>query len=341
MQKILKLQHHKHTGALLAHEHTSFRGLALLLIVFACALIIIQKQASADSLIVTGKVAASVPTQPAVITLPLQGATLYGQSIAVQGTCEFVPPASVVVLQINGQFAGSTSCNVTGTFTIVTLLSPGVNSLVVRTMNITNDYGPDSAPVSVTLLQPAGSTSTDQAAGGGQSTIPSRSRTDVQTPQKQGSLEILSKTHYLLFGPQKPAAWAGFVRGGTPPYAVTISWGDERTDTYTVLDQQEQQFTHTYGAMKPHYVTITARDKYGLERTHHLVAVTPFVPIVRTEATPPPQTPSYIPTILAAFLSVAVLLSWYDLRIRKQQAFVTAKRNRPVNTKKRTRMRTK
>lgn len=327
MHKILKLQHRSHTGKLLAHHHTSFRGLTLLLIVFACSLAIIQKQASADSLIVTGKVAASVPTQPAVIALPLQGATLYGQSIAVQGTCEFIPPASVVVLQVNGQFAGSTSCNVTGTFTIMTLLNPGANSLVIRTMNITNDYGPDSAPIYVTF-QPSG-------AAGGQPPTSSRGRTNTQTPQTPGSLEILSKTHYLLFGPQKPAAWIGFIRGGTPPYAVTISWGDGQEDTYTVLDEQEQQFTHTYSAMKPHYVTVFAQDKRGLQRTHHFVAVTPFVPIVRTETTPRPGAPTYLPTILVALLSLAVLLSWYDLRIRKQQAFIAAKPHRSASTKKR------
>jgi hypothetical protein len=333
MQKILKLQHHKHTGSLLEHQHTSFRGIALLLVVTAAALGVIQKQVSAaDTIDVTGKISAVYPTVPAAITSPANNTVVYSNDVAVQGTCQYLPPASIVSISNNGTVVGSTSCTVTGTFTIAILLQPGSNVLVARTSNITDDYGPDSQSITIRYDAPI---------------APEAQQTNTSTPQSGSQpggassngtgepVRIIGRSAYIVFGPRKSAEWRGFIEGGTAPFSVTVDWGDGTVETFKNIRSEDLRLTHKYTIMKSQYVQIMARDALGQTTRATYIAVTPFVPRIITTITTPSrkdQTALIIAMASLAAVSLAVALAWYHLRFVQHQAFSvvqSTRRNSP------------
>lgn len=271
MKRLLHLQHHRHTGKKITHKHTSYRGLLLLVIVFGIALFLIHQSVQASEIITSAKVAAPTPSTPAVITSPTGGETVSSESVLIEGKCAYIAPSSIVELYIDGQFAGSTTCSSEGTFSTTLMLAPGVHQVSLRTVNITNDYGPDSALFPLTIKVPSDP---------GTSSIPPRSHenTASQVPQiSQNGVRIYSQSTYLLFGPDKDAEWTGYFEGGKPPYKVAIDWGDGTASNYTAPATAPQSFRHTYTKYQPFFVTITVTDSEGTQARMQLAAATPYV----------------------------------------------------------------
>jgi hypothetical protein len=153
MRHPIVLQAHDHTGKLIHHRHTSYGILALLLLLPIGLLGWVKSNmtqiAQADQLYVYAIVPAPVPTTPAVITSPSDGAVLSDQHGIVSGTCPIIVPAISVAIYDNGILLGSAPCT-DGLFQAQITLFLGKNELIARTFTVTGGSGPDSLPVHVT-----------------------------------------------------------------------------------------------------------------------------------------------------------------------------------------------
>src|SRR5882757_4742169 len=115
-----RLHPHKHTGKLLHHRHTSYRALAVLLLLTGGILVrtewSMRQVAAADSLFVFATVPAPIPTMGPVILVPTDGSLTHDPNITVSGTCEAMTPATTIAIYSNGTLLGSAPCAPDGTF---------------------------------------------------------------------------------------------------------------------------------------------------------------------------------------------------------------------------------
>jgi hypothetical protein len=285
----------------------------------------------------SAKISAPYPTIPATINEPLDGAQLTNPNIDVRGTCEHLTPSSVVALYIDNVNAGSVPCASDGTYYLAVTLTGGTHSLLARTLNSTDDFGPDGTPVSVTYTPPA----PPPAAGGGtpgtssgrSGSSASRSTSGGATGQAGGGscanpspLTIESKDVNLDYGRYLPAKWQFSIHGGCAPYTLALDWGDGVTEHFLVDDSQTHEFSHAYAKMQPHY-TVTARvwDKDKLRTTYTMAAVTPNIPGAMVGSLKPVDLPfilTFEGTLIRAYflwllLLLLVALAWYDKHIKR------------------------
>lgn len=275
MHKLLQLQHHTHTGKRLAHHHTSWRALFLILVVFGGLVVGITERAAADSIVIKGKIPAPPVTQAAVITAPPTGITALQPQVTVSGTCQFSahPLVHIVEVYSGVTLLGSAICSADGTFSVTSELLAGENRLIARTVNITDDYGPDSAPVIVTYPfpgRPAGPPARSTPSGSQYGEVP-------MVVVQPGSMQLVSKSGYIVYGPGKAAVWVGNIEGGKGPFVYTINWGDGTIDKHTVSDRSEQTFTHAYTQFQSYEIVVTVVDANKASITRSFVAVTPFL----------------------------------------------------------------
>ena len=278
VHQALHLQHHRHTGRVLHHRHTSYRGLGLVLVLATAGIVGLNVMAkvTADSLYVSARIAAPIPTDAAVITAPVDGAVFHKNTLAVTGTCPVVTPRVVITIVDNGNSVGSAACDSSNTFTVPISVSPGDHTLVARSITITGDAGPDSDPVHITYIAP-------ETPPNPTPSTPSNSPTPT-TPNSSGQpadIEPLSITpgqDFIVYGPSRDATWLGTFNGGVPPYEVRIDWGDGTTDTYTITDHDQHSFTHHYHHMGSYDITVQITDSAGSTPIEHFAAVTPYIP---------------------------------------------------------------
>lgn len=317
-RKLLHLQHHRHTGKLLHHRHTSYRTLGVLIIVASSFLLFValfEQKTKADLLQVSAKVSGAIPTIPAVITEPAPGTQVNTTTITVKGTCEYLDEITIISLYDNGNLVGSTLCTPEGTFSITISVSVGGHQLLVRTNNITDDYGPDSEPVVITYVLPQ---NTPSQSNGAPNIAPQISQQNQASIGKR-PLNIKSKDPYLLFGPSKSAIWEGFVEGGSSPYTILIDWGDGSEDKYENINELQSIISrHQYQEMKSFYVTVKVKDRDNstIERTY--VAVTPYIPVSIVGATTytyiDPQ-PYYTSILAYIVLTAIIFVLWFDAKV--------------------------
>jgi len=148
----LHLQHHRHTGRLLHHKHTSYRSLAIVIGLAGLTIVgtSILARATADSLYVYARIAAPIPDDPAIITHPPDNTVTDKADLTLDGSCPVVTPQVVIASVDNGAETGSVPCDSSNNFSLRFTLQAGRNTLVARSYTITGDTGPDSAPVTVT-----------------------------------------------------------------------------------------------------------------------------------------------------------------------------------------------
>jgi hypothetical protein len=282
MQHILKLQHHRHTGKVLQHHHTSYRGIFVVLALVGIVLGMSHHtiRAYADEIVISAKISAPAPTVPATISTPGDNAAVTAPEITIEGTCEVINPAIIVAVYRAGQSIGSTTCQPDGTYSLEVTLVPGMNELVAHSINITNDFGPDSSTVHITYTPPPPITpsTTDEA----DAPIESPDQLDsVPLPDNESvallGLLVRSERAFVVFGPDKPAVWQGSFAGGIPPYRIEIDWGDDAKEIRDSVDTSSQELTHTYQKMHTHYVTFVISDASGQKVDYHFAAVTPYV----------------------------------------------------------------
>lgn len=247
----LKISHHKHSGRLRPHEHTSYLPLALLVLVVGLVLGVcsVSRTAGASpgpaagSIGLTGTVPKAAPTVAATITSPRQGQHFSTTPVTIAGACT---PKTLVEVYKNDIFAGSGPCSDSGSYSFEVDLLIGKNVLVARVYDVLNQAGPDSSPVTAYY--------------------------DAVPPQS-ASLDLLnfSGAQLLL---NTDAVFRGVfpgqllnvpvsIIGGTPPYAVNVQWGDSSNSVIARNDNVSFNAGHTYHKPGTYQITIQASDSQG------------------------------------------------------------------------------
>lgn len=291
------LAHHKHSGKVLAHHHTSYAALAFLLIlaaILASAVSVSTRADSTSSSLLSLTVLGSPPTTPATIDQPSNNDRFTTSTITVRGTC----PADVFVeIWRNGTFAGSTVCDASNLYSVLITLVPGQNDLVARVVDALGQYGPDSAAITVFYDAPPPPTPTPTPSPTPTSLpqptpAPTRSATPKPTgappsPKPTSSpnpgsapLLITSARHnYQGADPGTPVDWTLTIAGGHPPYHLTWEWGDGSSDTSYAQSVGDATMQHRYSRAGTYQVTVRAKDTLGHEAALQLVVIINGTPV--------------------------------------------------------------
>lgn len=248
-----------HTGKIRHHRHTSYGALAAALLLTFVPLVLASRSialAAADPVTLDNSVYAVVsapaPTTAPVISSVASGAVYTDNSpLTVAGTC---PSDTLIKVYKNDVLAGATLCR-NGRFSVQIDLFLGANTLIVRAYNATNNMGPESAPVTV------------------RKDLPGLSLIDLGQ-----QFFVTSDIYYKGVGVGESLSWPLTIRGGQAPYAISIAWGDRRTDLISKGIVGNFDIQHTYqkpgdGYKGSYDVTITATDAAGNKSFIHLVSI--------------------------------------------------------------------
>jgi hypothetical protein len=193
---------------------------------------------------IEGTVPGPPPSRAATIDIPKNGQSFSTLPITVAGTC---PPNTLVEIYKNNVFAGATDC-VRGSYTLQIDLFEGRNDLVAKVFDNLNQAGPVSATVTVTF-------SSKVATGGSR---------------------LILTTQFAKRGadPGSILNWPITISGGTPPYAISVDWGDNTTlDLISRKIPGNLNISHTYKQAGIYKVTIKASDANGNAAFLQLVAI--------------------------------------------------------------------
>ena len=130
----LSLIHHRHSGRLRPHEHTSYLPLGALLLAVGLLLGVYTSYAAspgpeAGSVGLSGVVPGKPPTVAPTIDTPRSGERFSTTPVTVSGTC---PKGTLVEVFKNKIFAGSTPCDNSGKYSMDIDLLIGANILLAR-----------------------------------------------------------------------------------------------------------------------------------------------------------------------------------------------------------------
>lgn len=194
----------------------------------------------------SGIIGSPPPTTAATISSPTQGQVFTTLPITVTGLCT---SGLLVKVFDNNVFMGSTTCT-SGSYSVKIDLFDGQNDLIVRVYDALDQAGPDSNKVTVTFNS------------GQFNTTGSRLVQLTSTYARRGA------------NPGQPLVWPIIVTGGTAPYAISVSWGDNKPD-----DLMSEQFPgvfniqHIYDTAGVYNIVVKASDKNGLTAYLQLVGV--------------------------------------------------------------------
>lgn len=293
MPKKLKLLHHKHSGKLQSHKHTSYIPLLALLLIVGFALIATTTYAwerpgpASSSISLTGVVAGQPPTVAAVIESPIDGQHFSITPVTVSGSC---PDNTLIELFKNDIFAGSTVCTADKNFSIDIDLMFGQNVLLAKVYDALNQAGPDSKIVTVYY-----------------DVLPTQSL-PLTGIRLEGSQLVLN-TDVAIKGvfPDKELVLPINVIGGTPPYAINIMWGDSKNSVVSRNDNATFNTTHTYSKAGTYQINLQASDANGRVAFISIAAIVNGQPSVTSASTASTSTtnqllllwPLYVCTIVA------------------------------------------
>jgi hypothetical protein len=269
----LGLPVHAHTGMRLHRRHTSYWAVVLFL-VGGALLIMTMQRTGADSYDVKAKVPAPLPTVAATITDPADGAAFKkAPQITVAGTCQILDPAVIVALWRGMQLLGAGVCDSNGTFSIPVTLVPGLNQITPRTVNITDDYGPDGVPVTYTFTEepvPVHKGGSVPPASTGSNGQPITAVPQALTPD----LVLTANAPFIVYVPGQPVDLPLHIAGGSAPYATTIAWGDGKQASQAVGAAGIFVLQHTYAGQIMYQIDAKAVDSESRSSHLQLVALT-------------------------------------------------------------------
>lgn len=233
-----------------------------------------DRVATADDLLVTATVPAPIPVGAPVFTAPDDNIVTDKPSIDFEGTCPVITPAVIIALYDGTTLLGSGLCRNDGTFSVTASLTSGAHTIVATVVTITGDNGESSDPLHITYTPPPTPvTPTNPTSPQTPSTPRPSMSTNVPSTDTIAPLDIISEKPFITFHSDLRAEWRGRFAGGVPPYSVTISWGDGKTDTYDVTGNDLQIFTHRYSQNRLYTFSITVQDSSGLTLKRNYVAM--------------------------------------------------------------------
>lgn len=255
----LKLADHRHTGKVIHRWHTSYVVLVILLLIVGFFLFIgsFRVLASDNNVSISVIVAGPFPTVGATITNPVDGTVVTDKTkIEISGTCS---EDLFVVIRNNSVPAGSTVCTGAGVFSLEIQLNNGENIISALNYDNYNQAGPITPSINVHLkrtdvttpeiTEPSPTVPTNPSIVFGvpiSSSDPSNPLNYLNSPdltnasstsscddfQVGSDLPTSSEPHVSivcmprLFLPKITQTLGFLAWGGTPPYAVSIDWGD-------------------------------------------------------------------------------------------------------------------
>jgi hypothetical protein len=212
--------------------------------------------AAADPVTADNSVYAVVPgpapkTAPAITSISEGTVFTNNDPVTVSGTC---PNDTLLKIYKNEVLSGATLCQ-NGRFSVQIDLFIGTNTLIVRAYNASNTMGPESAPLVVRKELPG----VNVAAIGQQ-------------------FFVTSDIYYQGISAGKSFSWPLTLTGGQPPFALSISWGDGKTDLISRGVSGTLNIQHTYdkpgsGFKGSYDVTVITTDAVGNKSFIHLVAI--------------------------------------------------------------------
>ena len=249
---------HEHTGRVRHHRHTSYAGLAFMIIMTGLLLLSISFTTSAatpavnpqsGSIGLTGTVRGPAPSVAATITAPHSGSHTTTVPITVSGSC---PTSTFVIITKNNAFAGATDCQGDNTYTLQVDLFSGQNVLSAEVSDALGQFGPASNPVTVFYDAPAGGTLSGTV---GQ------------------QLFLQSNVTVAAVAPQQSLTRTITIVGGVSPYAVSWDWGDGNTSLSTQTSDGTVSGSHTYDRAGNYRVIVKVSDSTGNTAFLQLVTV--------------------------------------------------------------------
>jgi hypothetical protein len=219
-------------------------------------------RAGADDIVVTAEVHAPLPSGPAVIEVPTDGAHFSAVPITVSGSCPADGTGAYIKLYRNNAFSGTAICNVSNHFELQSDLFPGANKLMAKIFNKTDDPGPDSNTPIVYYDVPI------------QPTQPSQ----PGLPVAQAPFLITTNFHYVGYHVGQSVKWELVITGGNAPYALNVDWGDgtnsvlsrKAPGTFTVEHRYSQEGNADMSSYK---IKIKGSDADGRQAFLQLFAV--------------------------------------------------------------------
>lgn len=272
----VSIAEHHHTGKLIHHRHTSHIILLGILVFLGLFLYVDQSIVSANnsggSVSVSVVVPGTAPVKGAVISLPINGSVVRNNIIDAKGTCQ---PGSFVAVQSNGITVGSTICNDSGMFELKIQLSPGKNTLTALNYDNLNQPGPVTPATIVTLQSDSTSKLESQPTApaipinpsiipGVNAAITDCSDYKIGSLPTGGDPKVSVVCVPRLFEPKLEQTLGVLVWGGTPPYAVSVDWGDGSSSTLISLKSQSyRKETFSYKSAGNYKITFNLKDSNG------------------------------------------------------------------------------
>lgn len=289
--------------------HPSF---AFLLLCVGVLLIGITIRAFAVSLAVSAKVSAPFITTPAVIQIitptittattepltaipstatttsasvqdaktPESAVVVIEKTITLNGEC---PKNSHLEFHRNGVLAGVAPCIGDPTFTVTLDLVPGLNSIVAKVFNITDDEGPAAQNLYISYTPLVAPTTTPSSTATSTTdttaTNTSNSNSAAKTSTKKQTVKPLNLTGDfadLGFFVNEKGKWDLNVTGGTAPYKIKVSWGDGNTEELVVGKEGDFSVSHTYTKASDrtgYVISIQAEDSNNNPAIFQLISV--------------------------------------------------------------------
>lgn len=264
-----KLLAKHHTGKIRPHKHTSYGGLALVTIMAVVPLFALSHSvvmAAEDDPVTGGYGTYAVVEGPVPKVAPTIGNINSGHvyttsdPLTVRGSC---PPDTMVKLFKNEVLAGAALCQ-SGAYETTIDLFVGNNSLIARAYNANDAVSPDSTPISVQLLLPG-------------TQLNGTEQLNVQGAPA-GQFYMTSQIFHHGVAAGDTASWPLIIAGGQAPYAVSVSWGDGKTDLYSRGEAGQFNINHAYkkpsdGYRGSYTIVIKSTDQLGSNSYLQLVAI--------------------------------------------------------------------
>jgi hypothetical protein len=194
---------------------------------------------------IEGTIPTAAPKQAPTIAVPGNGQTFSTTPITVSGLC---PRGLLVKIFSNNVFVGSTDCT-NGSYSIKVDIFSGRNDLVARAYDSLDQSSPDSNIVTVTF-------------------------NDAQFAQFGSHMFLTSPYAKRGANPGEELDWPVVVGAGTPPYAISVDWGDNKQpDLVSLTADGTFTIKHVYDTAGIYNVTIKGADKNGTDAFLQVIGV--------------------------------------------------------------------